>query len=52
MPESKEVLKNQKHKKLRMLKRNRSQPKRTTNGQTWNNLGNKINKIVIIQSIK
>lgn len=47
VPESKEVLKTQKHKKLGMLKKNRSQPKRTINGQTWSTSGNKINKIVI-----
>lgn len=46
LPKSKEVLKKQKtNQKLGMLKENRSQRKRTTNGRTWNNWGNKINKV-------
>ena len=49
VPESKEVSKKQEEtsEKLGMLQGNRSQPKGTANGQTWNNLGNKINQAVL-----
>lgn len=51
MPESEEVLKKQretnKQKKWGMSKGNKKQPEKTTNRQTWNNVGNKIKKVVL-----